>query len=146
MKPLQLKVVPSLSLNHSSYNRSCRGLCTNAEVGRMGRRHRNSRWGRHAGIFRAGFSHNAVLSMGIQELARGQMPKCFICLGNHLGNYSEWCSEIQFRSFMAPWQASVSKTGVLALWMSHMTSRRSLWGLAFNGQSLARRIVAVRNR
>lgn len=45
--------------------------------------------GRHVGIFRGGFSHNPVLSMGIQELARGQMPKYFICLGNHLGNYSE---------------------------------------------------------
>lgn len=112
-----------------------------------GRRDRNTEQGRHGGIFRTGFAYNPVLSMGIHEPARGQMPKSLICLRNHLGNCTEGYSETQFKSFTATWQANVIKTCVFTLQMSHMGHPKTVFEFWYlNGQSLERKTIAFKNR
>lgn len=92
-------------------------------------------------------SFSFVFSDSSHELARGQMTKYLICLGNHLGNCIEGCSKMKFRSFMTALQASVLKTCMIALWMSHIGQPKKVsqvWCL--NGQISEWKAVPFRNR
>lgn len=72
-----VQVVQTLSFNHSKSCSLSREWYTYIDVDGtgMGGRNRNAVWGRHGGIFMQKLSHNLILSLSIQELARCQMPK-----------------------------------------------------------------------